>query len=289
MKGIPSGLGSRNAHRFDVCATRNGGVLSCTPAFTLIELLVVIAILGILAALLLPALVGAKQAVKANCMSQLHQIGVGMTVYATDHNDYFLSCRPTSPGRNPTSFNQRALNPAPAAAAATLGLDPTMTNGVSKIWCCPTIAAYGNGLPTYQEDFKQFLIGYQYLGGITWWYNSAFPNGTPSYSPVRMSQSHATWVLTADCLCKYIDSGPDQANWYVGGNGPLYVPHLRKNTNHPDGANEGLVDGSVSWVKWESTLELTEYRASYDHNYFYQAELPAAFTPSIIASLTPTP
>ena len=40
---------------------------------------------------------------------------------------------------------------------------------------------------------------------------------------------------------------------------PGGVPHQRKNTNHPDGANEGLVDGSVSWVKWESTLQLTEF------------------------------
>lgn len=65
--------------------TQNSG----TRAFSLVELLTVIAIVGVLAALLLPALVAAREAARrTTCIGKLNQLGLAVLHYETVWNKY---------------------------------------------------------------------------------------------------------------------------------------------------------------------------------------------------------
>lgn len=217
-------------------------------AFTLIELLVVLAIIGILAALLLPALVGSKEKAKRTaCRSNLRQMVLAVHLYGGDNKEK------VPPG------------------AADLGDYPPMlsTNsyelilasaGNKNIIGCPGLPAPfsvgGYSMPPYG-----YVLGFNYLGGHD---SPNWTNVAPQKSwtsPTKTSQAGSlalftdlnVWSPDSQSMAPHgkhgvvLGEGFDPTNPQAGGKTSQELGAV--------GGNVGFLDGSVTWKRIEKMKE----------------------------------
>jgi prepilin-type N-terminal cleavage/methylation domain-containing protein/prepilin-type processing-associated H-X9-DG protein len=122
-------------------------------AFTLVELLVVIAIIAILAAILLPVIFAARnKARQLQCVSNLRQIGMAIQMYASDHEGLL------PPG---------AYNTPTPPIMVTAQIIPGFQTAA--------------GL-TYRVDWRDILVGMQYLNTSKILVCPSAANNDPHYS-----------------------------------------------------------------------------------------------------------
>ena len=222
-------------------------------AFTLIELLVVIAVIGILAALLLPALVRSKRlATRTACLSQLKQQGVAWRIFLDDHEGRFPDRRDLKDSL-PGGYKPWSTWPPsdPRAGWAAVVLEKELK--AVELWSCP--AARHASFPDVKQS-RQASGAATNATIVRYWMWRFDRKDDPVPLDNFWGRTEADSVAAlrlANNPIAGVPNGPSDVELAVDVYFPATVSslptELRGRGAHPSGRNRLMLDGHVNFAR----------------------------------------
>lgn len=210
--------------------------------FTLVEILIVISIIGVLGAILLSALAGARDKSRTiSCASNLRQIGLAMQIYLADSRGFYPTYHPGPPN---CSWADRIY---PYLKAPEVLWCPDFEAGEYRPGCTPSETIGG----VKQEWNGSYSINT--LEDAIWEVGRTQPS-----VPERRVRFPASTILVLDGTGSgYVNPGIYAAMTSLAELEAKNIPD-----RHRGGANVLFADWHVKWMAMSSLLKRNQWRAS---------------------------